>query len=196
MLVVTSWACGSKKEATSATVVVNAPVAGRVKRVMVIEGVSVDAGTPIVEIALESIQPAAAPTTGETVESVAVRKLQAANAEVSAARAEVVKHQAEVQRLTALVPSGQESQAALDGEQALYERAQQRLQKAQEAVRVAQTELLAARQPGKNPSPPPPVEQIVTARTPTAGKVSEVNVRVGDHVTGGQSLATLTLEKP
>ena len=110
-----------------------------------------------------------------------------------------MRHEAEVQRLTPLVAAGQASQGELDGERALYERAQQRLQRAQTAARDAQTGLVVAQQPTANrqtnAQAPPPREQLVTANTTSAGVVTVVSVRPGERVTQGQPVATLRADK-
>ena len=178
-------------------VVINAPAAGVVRRVLVSEGAQVNADTPIVEITVQEQMPAAAASPGESAEAQAVRRVRASGAEIDAARAEVVRHEAEVQRLTPLVASGEVSQAQLDGERALYEWAQQRLQRAQDAEKQAQTGLLAARQPGASQTstaaqqPPVVREQTVVAKTSSAGTVSVISVRPGERVASGQPLATL-----
>jgi multidrug efflux pump subunit AcrA (membrane-fusion protein) len=174
-------------------VVVSAPGDGVVKRVLVSEGARVAQGAGVVEIAL----PAAAPAPQATAESPqqrAARNYQSANTEIEAARAEVVRHEAEVQRLTPLVSAGQASQGELDGERALYERAQQRLQRAQTSARDAQTGLVVAQQPGASRqanAQPAPRETLVTAKTSSAGVVAVISVRPGDRVTQGQPVATL-----
>jgi multidrug efflux pump subunit AcrA (membrane-fusion protein) len=189
---------GQSEGAAPGIIVVNAPATGEVRRVLVAEGVRVDAGTPIIEIIVQTETQAPAPSPGESAESQAVRNYKAADAEIEAARAEVVRHEAEVQRLTPLVASGQASQAELDGERALYERAQQRLQRAQDAKKNAETGLLAARQPGQNqggaPTPAAPRVQIVDARATSPGTVRVINARVGERVTSGQALATLSAD--
>jgi multidrug resistance efflux pump len=165
--------------------------------VLVGEGVKVARGAGIVEIALPAPAPAPAPQ-GESPQARAARTYQSANAEIDAARAEVVKHEAEVQRLTPLVASGQASQGELDGERALYERAQQRLQRAQAAARDAQTGLVVAQQPGASRQPnaqAPPREQLVTANASSGGVVTVISVRPGDRVTQGQPVATLRAEQ-
>src|ERR1043165_491716 len=89
-------------------IVVNAPAAGVVRRVLVSEGAQVNADTPIVEITVQEQMPAAAaPSPGESAEAQAVRRVRASGAEIDAARAEVVRHEAEVLRLTPLVASGE-----------------------------------------------------------------------------------------
>jgi multidrug efflux pump subunit AcrA (membrane-fusion protein) len=193
---VASAACqsggGAANSDSRGIIVVNAPVTGTVRRVLVREGVAVNEGAAIVEIAVQTEQPTATPSPGESAEARAARNFKAADAEIDAARAEAVRHEAEVERLTPLVASGQASQAQLDGERALYEHAQQRLQKAQDAKKGAESGLLVARQSSQNQgSAPAPREQTVAARATSAGTVSVINARVGDRVTAGQPLATL-----
>jgi multidrug resistance efflux pump len=180
-------------------VVVNAPAAGEVRRILVSEGAQVSEGTPILEIAVQGQMQAATPTPGESAESRAVSSVKSSEAEIEAARTEVVRHEAEVQRLTPLVASGEASAAQLDGERALYERAQQRLQKAKDAEQQSQVELRAARQPGAQPNATgqsAPREQIVVARATSAGTVAVISARVGARVTNGQPLATLRADAP
>jgi multidrug resistance efflux pump len=179
-------------------VVVSAPAAGEVRRVLVNEGAQVSEGAPIVEIAIDQ-QASAAPSPGESADARAGRNVRATEAAIEAARAEVVKHEAEVLRLTPLVASGQAPQAQLDAERSLYEQAQRRLQQAQDASRQAQSELLAARQPGAQAntaqSTVPRVE-IVIARATSSGTVAVISARVGDRVSSGQPLATVRTNAP
>ncbi len=189
---------GADDNDSSGIVVVSAPSAGVVKRVLVSEGAKVASGAGIVEIALPA--PASAPEApGESPQARAARTYQSANAEIDAARAEVVRHEAEVQRLTPLVAAGQASQGELDGERALYERAQQRLQRAQTAARDAQTGLVVAQQPGATSrqmnASPSPREQLVNANTTSGGIVTVISVRPGDRVTQGQPVATLRADQ-
>jgi multidrug resistance efflux pump len=203
LALVSTLACASCRSSSgddnesSGIIVVSAPSAGVVKRVLASEGVRVASGAGIVEIALPA--PATAPEQqGESPQQRAARTYQSANAEIDAARAEVVRHEAEVQRLTPLVASGQASQGELDGERALYEHAQQRLQRAQTAARDAQTGLVVAQAPGaarQANAAPAPREQLVTANTTSAGTVTVISVRPGDRVTQGQPVATLRAEQ-
>ena len=195
-------ACSSVKDndnsSTAGIVVVNAPATGEVKRILTAEGVHVNKGAPVIEIAVQNNTVAATPKLGESVEAQAVRNYKAADAEIEAARTEAVRHGAEVDRLTPLVASGEVSQGQLDGERALYEGAQRRLQQAQEAKRKAEGGLIAARQPGLNRgnmTPPESGAQTVSAVATSAGTVAVISARVGDKVKLGQPLATIRADK-
>ena len=193
---VASSACGSGggegDGETAGVVIVNAPAAGEVRRVLASEGVRLKKGDAVVEIVVRA-QTAAAPSPrGEDPVAAAGRNIASAQAEVEAARAEVVRAEVEVSRLTPLVASGQASQGELDGARATYERAQQRLQRAQSGAQGAQAGLVAARQPNQMKTPPPaPSEQVVYATASSDGTVSAVSVRAGARVMAGQPLATL-----
>ncbi|HEV2825969.1 MAG TPA: HlyD family efflux transporter periplasmic adaptor subunit [Pyrinomonadaceae bacterium] len=193
----TAAACGRTTENGNANddnvIVVNAPATGVVKRILVAEGVRVNAGTPIIEITTQAEGPVVGQKPVESAEGQAVRKYKTADTEIEAARAEAVRHEAEVARLTPLVASGEASQGQLDGERGLYEQAQRRLQQAQEAKRIAEGGLIAARQPGQVQGNKRPAiqETVVPAITTSPGIVSVIGVRVGEQVKAGQALATL-----
>jgi membrane fusion protein (multidrug efflux system) len=185
---------GSRNAAARGIVIVNAPAAGEVRRVLVREGMVVGEGTPIVEIAVRTEAQTGVPQKqAEDPVARAGRNIGTAQAGIEAARAEAVRAEVEVQRLTPLVASGDAPQAQLDGARADYERAQRRLQEAQTAAQDAQSGLVAARQQPRNTSaaPPAPTEKLVVAAATSAGTVSIVSARVGDRVTAGQPLATL-----
>jgi multidrug efflux pump subunit AcrA (membrane-fusion protein) len=185
---------GGANEAARGIVIVNAPAAGEVRRVLVREGMSVAEGTPIVEIAVRTEAQNNAPQQqADDPLARAGRNIGTAQANIEAARAEAVRAEVEVQRLTPLVASGDAPQAQLDGARADYERAQRRLQEAQGAAQEAQSGLVAARQQPHNPTsaPPVPTEKIVVAAATSSGTVSVVSARVGERVTAGQPLATL-----
>ena len=184
----------SDNNAVHGIIIVNAPAAGEIRRVLVREGMSVSKDAPVVEIIVRTEAPTTPQPQAEDPQARAARNIQASQAEVEAARAEVVRTEVEVQRLTPLVAGGQATQAELDGARAQYERAQQRFQKAQESAQGAQSGLVAARQQAQNSSNtsrPAPTEQIVTARASAAGKVTVINAQVGQRVVAGQALATL-----
>lgn len=196
-------ACGgggekSKGGDAGGVVVVNAPAAGVVRRVLVNEGAAVGEGDAVVEIVVRTEpqqQGGPAQPTPDPI-SRAAQAIQSSEAEIEAARSEVVRAEVEVQRLSPMVAAGQAPQGQLDAARADYERAQQRLQRAQSAAQSAQGGLVAARQQALNPSSrpaatPAPAEQVAVARASSAGTVSVVSVKPGDRVTAGQPLATL-----
>jgi multidrug resistance efflux pump len=190
-----SGANDNNNNVAEGVVVVNAPATGVVKRVLVGEGVEVQQGAGIVEIAVATPRQAQAEPTQDPVAR-AAQNYGAAQNGIEAARAEVVRAEVEVQRLTPLVASGQASQGELDGARAVYERAQQRLQSAQNSAQSAQSGLIAARQQqlgGANGlgTSATPAEQTIYARATSAGRVAVINVRVGERVNEGQPLATL-----
>jgi membrane fusion protein (multidrug efflux system) len=194
--VVGANACGSREGADNAdgggVVIVNAPAAGEVRRVLAKEGMQLKKGEAVVEIVVRAAGPATPTPRAEDPVTAAGRNITSAQAEVEAARAEVVRAEVEVSRLTPLVASGQASQGELDGARAVYDRAQQRLGRAQAAAQGAQAGLVAARQPNHNSAPAPaPAEQVVYAVASSDGTVSAVSARVGERVTAGQPLATL-----
>jgi multidrug resistance efflux pump len=155
---------------------------------------TINEGTPIVEIAVQTETVAPTPGQGESAESRAVRNYESLDTQIESARAEAVQHDAEIQRLTPLVASGEASAAQLEGERALSERAQRRLQQLQDAKRRAETGLLTARQSNQNqasPTAPAPREQIVVASATASGTVGVITAKVGDRVKSGQPLATL-----
>lgn len=171
---------------------VTAPSAGKVERLLVREGVRVNAGAPMIELIGDTI---GAPTNTpvNNPEAIAVDSVKSADREVEAARSEVVRNEANVQRLTPLVTSGQASQAELDGARAQYDQSQQRLQRAQDAAQTARTDLNQARQPGSKPTAPESIvnTKVISVRAPAAGTVTIIGVRVGDQVVAGQTIATI-----
>jgi multidrug efflux pump subunit AcrA (membrane-fusion protein) len=195
LFAVASASCRSgASDAPEGIVVVNAPAAGVVKRVLVSEGVMVQDGAGIVEIVVAQPSQGAQVSPSQDPVARAAQNIGTAQSEIEAARADVVRAEVEVHRLEPLVASGQASQGELDGARALYDRAQQRFQRAQSSAQTAQSGLVAARQQqlsGTTAPAPTPAEQTVVARATTAGRVSVLNVREGERVTAGQPLATL-----
>ncbi len=202
-LISSSAACQSRignDEGTARNIViVNAPVAGEVRRILAREGMSVSEGTPIVEISVRTeTQSAPSQSQAEDPQARAARSVQSSQREIEAARAEVVRHEVEVQRLTTLVASGGAPQAQLDAERAEYERAQSRLQSAQAASQNAQSGFVAARQQQQqnlNQATAKPSERIVTANASSAGTISVISAQVGAQVAAGQPLATLRTDR-
>src|ERR1044072_1742688 len=101
---VVSSACGSKEgggEETGGVIIVNAPAAGEVRRVLVNEGAQLKKGDAVVEIAIHAEGPAPAPTRGEGPVAAAGRNITSAQAKVESARADVVTAEGGGARLTA-----------------------------------------------------------------------------------------------
>ncbi len=190
---VVSQASNRGNEEAKGIVVVSAPAAGEIRRVLASEGMEVVEGQPIAEVAVYSPAQSTPPKGPDQKQASAGLSFQAAQAEIEAARSEVVRHEVEVQRLTPLVASGQASPGELDGERALYERSQQRLQKAKTAAQQAQAGLVSARQQSRNSptSIPTPAEQIIVIPASAKGTVSAINTRIGERVIAGQPLATI-----
>lgn len=189
--VFTACQSSSVENASRGIIVVNAPAAGEVRRILVSEGNAVNEGAVILEIAVRNESQTSSQSPNDDPKTRAIKNIETAQSDVEAARAEVVRTEVEVQRLTPLVMSGDAPQAQLDGARADYDKAQQRLRKAQTDSSEAQAGLVAARQPSLNPSPAPPSEQIVFALATSAGTVTAISVKVGARVTAGQPLATL-----
>jgi multidrug resistance efflux pump len=178
------------------TVVVKATAAGQVQRLLVSEGVRVNAGTPLIEIAPDtgpapSSTPSGAPTPN------AADIVTNADREVEQAREDVVRNEANVQRLTPLVASGQASQAELDGAQALYQQAQQRLQRAQDTAATARQSLDVSRQPNitaPSASVTPGTRSVIVV-APVSGTVTVIGAKVGDRVIIDQPVATVRSDR-
>jgi biotin carboxyl carrier protein len=172
--------------------VVKATAAGQVQRVLVPEGVRVNAGTPLIEIAPDrGPAPAAAPSGAPTPG--AADNVTNADREVEQARADVVRNEANVQRRTPLVAAGQASQAELEWAQALYQQAQQRLQRAQDAAATARQNLDVSRQPSPtapSASATPGTPNVIVV-APVSGTVTVIGAKVGDRVIVDQPVATV-----
>jgi multidrug efflux pump subunit AcrA (membrane-fusion protein) len=188
---------GSDSGEARGIIIVNAPATGEIRRVLVREGMTVNEGAPVVEIAVRVEGQSAPPAQGEDPQARAAVNIRSSQAEVEAARADVVRKEVEMQRLSSLVSTGDAPQAQLDGARAEFEQAQRRLQQAQSKAENAQTGLATARQQSQNPATPvrTSTEQLVTAQASSAGTVSVINAKVGDRVTAGQPIATLRAEQ-
>ena len=171
-------------------VVVNAPAAGEVRRVLVGEGALVSEGAAVVEIAVAEGRPG--PARGEDPAARARSAVRGARGEVAAAEAEVGRASVEAQRVESLVAAGAAPRAQLDAARAQYQQAQERLERLREAAQSAQDNFVAqegsARRGAGDGGPP---ERIVAARATSAGEVRAVSVRPGQRVSAGQPLATV-----
>lgn len=189
-------ACGTPNDKSSqTTVVVKSTAAGQVQRLLVSEGIHVNAGTPLIEIAPDTA-PVPAATPANDSQTNASNTVTNADREVEQARADVIRNEANVQRLTPLVASGQASQAELDGAQALYQQAQQRLQRAQDAAGAAHQNLDLSRQPGATTpnAAPTPQSRFAVVVAPVSGIITVIGAKTGDRVIVDQPIATLRPE--
>jgi multidrug efflux pump subunit AcrA (membrane-fusion protein) len=173
--------CRSTVTEKSGNIILNAPVTGVVRRVLVNEGASVDKDAAIIEIGAAKEQPAS--QTANT-NSDQARAARAAQNDLAAAEAEANRASAELRRIEPLVKRGLASQAELDKARAQAQDSQERLKLAREKVN----------NPDANRNQAPGVastEEIVSVRVPAAGTVKAISVHAGQTVTIGQPLATL-----
>jgi multidrug efflux pump subunit AcrA (membrane-fusion protein) len=185
-------ACGKpgSGNAVQGIVVINAPATGKIRRLLVSEGSTVKAGTPILEISVEL--PSVATQPKEDPLAQARNSYRAAEGSIATARADVERAAVEVQRVTSLVASESAPPSQLDAARAQYQQAQQRLDKLQSAAQEAQSGLVY--QEGRTGQTTATVvpEEIVTARATSDGIIKVLNANVGERVTSGQPLATMT----
>jgi len=174
-------ACRSTVTEKSGNIILNAPVTGVVRRVLVNQGASVDKDTAIIEIGAAKEQPASQNANANSDQAPAAR---AAQNDLTAAEAEASRASTELRRIEPLVKRGLASQAELDKARAQAQDSQERLKLAREKVN----------NPDANRNQTPAVastEEIVSVRVPAAGTVKAISVHAGQTVTIGQPLATL-----
>jgi multidrug resistance efflux pump len=175
-------------------IVINAPAAGEVRRVLVSEGSPVSEGAVIMEVAVQQAAPAnrvpaADPQTRARADLEAIRK------EIAEAEADVKKGLVDVERVEQLVASGYASQSELDAARVRYQQAQRRLDELREKAQSAQDNLTFQR--GRSASAPAaaPPEQVVQVRASASGTVRAISARAGQRVSSGQPLATISPDK-
>ncbi|MCP9492818.1 MAG: hypothetical protein MSG64_00015 [Pyrinomonadaceae bacterium MAG19_C2-C3] len=187
-------ACGSRTTNNNATrenlIVVNAPTAGVVRRVIAREGLPAREGAMLLEISVETPADAsnsAASNLNNAMSEAAERARQIANSRtrVDAATHNKERTAIEVARVESLVAAGQAPQSQLDAARAEFQRAQEQAQVPTVGVVV----------PTSRPSVAPEVEsKIVVVRVPANGTMRVISVKTGDRVRVNQPLATLTVE--
>jgi multidrug efflux pump subunit AcrA (membrane-fusion protein) len=182
LLIPFSSACRTTVTERSGNIILNAPVTGVVRRVLVNEGASVDKDTAIIEIGAAKEQPNASENANTNSDQ--ARAARAAQSDLAAAEAEANRASAELRRIEPLVKRGLASQAELDKARAQAQDSRERLKLARER----------ANNPDANRNQAPPLastEEIVAVRVPAAGTVKAISVHAGQTVTIGQPLATL-----
>ena len=175
-------ACRTSVNQPTGNIILNAPVTGVVRRVLVVEGGSVDKDAVIIEIGVQPEQ-AGASQSGNT-NSDQARAVRAAQTSLASAEGEANRTSAELRRIEPLVKRGLASQAELDKARAQSQDAQERLKLARER----------AKDPDLNRNQPPAIastEEIVPVRAPAAGTIRAIGVHAGERVTLGQQLAML-----
>jgi multidrug efflux pump subunit AcrA (membrane-fusion protein) len=173
--------------------VVNAPVTGQVRRVLVREGARVSAGATIIEIAVQRAAPASQGASADP-QAQSRAAVETTLKEVVEAEADVQRALVDVQRAEQSVASGLASQAEVDAARARYQQAQNRLDRLREKSQSARDNLTFQR--GRNaPAPVAAPEQIVAVQVTAAGTVRALSSRVGQQVTQGQPLATVSTDK-
>ncbi|MGI8655144.1 MAG: hypothetical protein ACR2LC_07995 [Pyrinomonadaceae bacterium] len=188
----------SPDAASQDLVIVNAPAAGEVRRVLVSEGATISDGAVIAEIAARQETPNAnAQAQNNDPQAQARSAAQAMQTQITAARAAAERASIEAERMSALVASGAAPQPQLDAARAEYQRAQEQLQRAQSgtlnntvAPLISQANN-ANNASGAQSSTTATREQIIAARATVAGTISVIAVRAGQQVTAGQPLATI-----
>lgn len=183
----------TERETPTNLVVLNAPVSGTVRRVLVSEGVAVGEGAPVIEIA---VQQKAAPSSTVDSQAQVQANARAAQQQTKRLEEEVARAAVEVQRVQSLVAMRAAPQPQLDAAQAEYQQAQERLQGARAGTHDTRRMLDA--QPGNVEAARPintPTETIVHVRATMPGTLRVVSVRVGQQVRSGQPLATVSIDK-
>jgi multidrug resistance efflux pump len=171
-------------------VVIKSPAAGKVRRVLVSEGAAVSEGAVIIEIAVQ--QASAGPQAQTTDPRAASRAVvEASQKETAEAEADVQRALVDVQRAEQNVASGLASQAELDAARARHQQAQKRLDGLRERVQAARDNLTYQQGRGSS-APAAPREEVVAVRATTSGTVRAISSRVGEQVSPGQPLATMS----
>lgn len=183
-------ACRSsqKSDAPGELIVIKAPAAGEVRRVLVSEGAEVVEGAALIEIAIKL--EGADRQQGQVGEkSRSLASVGAAQKEVAEAEAEVNRSAVEAQRVEPLVTSGAAPQAQLDAARAQHQQAQEKLQRARE--RIASAERNFVSNPAGAVSAAQQAESIIAVRVPASGTMRVISARAGQQVVAGQPIATL-----
>ena len=176
-------ACHTASNPPINDVVITAPAAGVVRRVLVSEGAAVDKDSAIIEIAVESEQPIASQPSNPKAEQ--TRALRAAQTDLASAEGEANRTAGELRRIEPLVKRGLASQSELDKARAQSQDAQERLGVARNRAKAAE-EIL-----NQPPATTTSNEAVIAVRVPAAGTVRTVSVQAGQAVKLGQPLATL-----
>ena len=195
--IVSATACRSSEsdETPRGLVVVNATATGLVRRVLASEGAAISENAPIIEIAVQSEQPASPQAQSGNPQSQAQAASAVAQREIQAAEADVERAAVEVQRVEPLVAAGSASPAQLDAARSQYQQAQEKLQRARDRAQSVTRNLVVQQGRAQSQTAARPSEQIVAVRVSVSGVVRVISVREGQRVTAGQPIATVATDK-
>jgi len=173
-------ACRSRESEPSRSVVVNAPVDGIVRRVVVDPNAAVDKDAAMIEIAVQPAHSAASPRD----DAASRAQYASAQTDLASAEGEANRIAADVRRIEPLVKRGLASQAELD-------KARSQSLDAQERLRLARVKANTATADRNRTASIAANEEILVVRAPSAGTVQAVNVHAGEAVVSGQPIVTL-----
>lgn len=167
-------------------IVINAPVSGKVRRVIAIEGTNVEKNAPLLEIALES--KTAVPPDKRNRQTPA--GTATSQAEIKAAEEQLQRASVELQRIEPLVASGSAPQPHLDAARAEYQKAQERVDRLRRQPPNMPPDLSAG-QLNSEKTDNEAKENIIAVPAPSAGNVRVISVRAGQTVKKGEAIATI-----
>ena len=181
LMVVLIAACRGRESEPGRSVVVNAPVDGIVRRVVVDPNAAVEKDAAIIEIAVQPAHPVASNPPDAAASRV---KDATAQTDLASAEGEANRIAADVRRIEPLVKRGLASQSELD-------KARSQSLDAQERLRLARSKADSAAADRNRTASISANEEILVVRAPSAGTVQAVNVHAGEAVITGQPIATL-----
>ena len=175
--------------------------AGRITQIFAFSGDPVTAGQPILQLRPDQVE---AQVSGAQAGAEAARfgreaaqaQLEAAQAELAQTRSDVQLAQVEFGRTQSLVSEGALSRQDLDQAQNELEVARASQQRAEDQVRAAQAQLQQANSALNQAQAQVAVDReslgFKQVAAPIAGFVGDIPVKVGDYVSIGQTLTTIT----
>ena len=177
-------------EAPEGLVVVNAPVAGKVLRVLVSEGTNVPEKAALIEIAVVSNVAGSAANENRRLP----QNTPNAQTEIKSAEEDLQRASIELQRIEPLVTSGSAPQAHLDAARAQYQQAQERIDRLSRQPQNAPQSITAQKENAAEASSSSK-ENIVAVPAPASGNVRVISVRSGQFVKAGETIATISTEQ-
>jgi multidrug efflux pump subunit AcrA (membrane-fusion protein) len=189
--IVSFSACRSETNGTTeGLIVVNAPITGQVRRVLVSEETNVPEKATLIEIAVVSNIPDSSANENRT----SMPRTPDVQAQSRIAEEELQRASIELQRIEPLVAANNAPQSHLDAARAQYQQAQEKLDRLRrQPFTIPPT--LNAPQGNVSTGSGAPKETIVAVPAPIAGNVRVINVRSGQFVKAGQAVATISTKQ-